>query len=338
MRLKSYEAGDMNEAMDTIRRDLGDEAVILSVIRASRGKGIKVTAASGEDTLENLQEAQESIEDVEQKRPMPLPRQEDFFPDDKRPEMLHTLERVLSFHGVPNYLSVKIIETAKYLEFDSAEQALQLALEATYGFSPLNLKETSKPVVLIGPPGVGKTVTAAKLAAQAVMQDIPVSLITTDTMKAGGVEQLRAFTSILGSKLAVAENAVQLASEIDKVPMDSFLIIDTAGANPYSLKELGELEGLIAKLKVDTVLVLSAGGDVSEAADVARAFTFLSPKCLIGTRVDAARRLGGMLVAAGESQLHFSNIGFSPNVADGLEVLTPKFLANLLIRYRPGYY
>src|SRR4051812_35951505 len=105
MRLKSYEAADMNEAMDAIRHDMGDEAVILSVIRASRGKGIKVTAAAGAeqersqvaDMQEAIAAAEEELQlepEVHSRRASSAPRQSDFFPDDKRPEVLHTLERV----------------------------------------------------------------------------------------------------------------------------------------------------------------------------------------------------------------------------------------------------
>lgn len=351
MRLKSFEAQDMNEAMSAIRQEMGEEAVILSVIRGAKGKGIKVTAAAGDEAepLDLMEEESASFREPEPARPReprvepklevpPSPKQADFFPDDDRPEVLSTLERILSFHAVPKYLAVKIIETAKYIDFSSAEDALQQSLETLYGFSPIDFSDASRPLMLIGPPGTGKTVTAAKLAAQAVLEEQDVYVITCDTVKAGGVEQLRAFTSILGINLSVCENNSQLRQAMEKVPLNALLIIDSAGANPYSLKELGELESLVGSLEVEPILVTSAGGDVQEAADIARAFTFLGPKRLIVTRVDAARRLGSMLVAAGEGQLHFSNIGYSANVADGLERVTPHFLASLLIKYKPGYY
>jgi flagellar biosynthesis protein FlhF len=78
-------------------------------------------------------------------------------------------------------------------------------------------------------------------------------------------------------------------------------------------------------------LVLPAGLDPAEAADLARAFAALGAQHLLPTRLDAARRLGGVLMAAKAGPLALTEAGIGPEVADGLETLTPEGLASRLL-------
>ena len=82
---------------------------------------------------------------------------------------------------------------------------------------------------------------------------------------------------------------------------------------------------------IEPVLVAAASGDVEDFSDVAKIFAFLGVKRMITTRVDAARRLGGLLVASDAANIALAQISITPYVAEGLSKINPLSLARLLI-------
>ena len=94
---------------------------------------------------------------------------------------------------------------------------------------------------------------------------------------------------------------------------------------------MGALGDLITAAKAEPILVLNAGGDAVEYAEIASAFAALGATRLIVTRVDMARRMGSILAAADSGRLKFSNVSTTPNVGKGLSALNPVSLARLLM-------
>ena len=92
------------------------------------------------------------------------------------------------------------------------------------------------------------------------------------------------------------------------------------------------MAGLAVTANATTALVLPAGMDPAESADSASAFAAGGATLLIGTRLDLARRLGGLLAAADAGKLTLTEAGIGPGAADGLEALTPALLAERLSR------
>ncbi|MFN3076618.1 MAG: GTP-binding protein, partial [Alphaproteobacteria bacterium] len=183
MRLKCYTADSMAEAMQMIRDELGDDAIIISTQRGSGGKGVRITAA------------------------LEMPIQED---DDVIQEVItgqipsRTLDAVreaLVFHGAPAVLIEKLLAAARPLDGHRPVDAVAAALDAAFNFAPLPERTSPRPFLLMGPPGAGKTVTVAKLAARSRLKGRSVSVISADTVRAGAVEQLAAFTRILDVEL-----------------------------------------------------------------------------------------------------------------------------------------
>ena len=107
------------------------------------------------------------------------------------------VRETLAYHGVPPRLIEKMVITARSVEVGSPTMACAAALEDHFDFAPLPERKAPRPFMLVGPPGSGKTITVAKLAARARLAGRPVGVITTDTIRAGAVEQLTAFTNIL---------------------------------------------------------------------------------------------------------------------------------------------
>ena len=266
----------MSEAMKQVRDALGDDAIIVSSREETSG-WVKITAA------------------VEQQNPPPE-KEEDFDAETN----IEIITEVLLKHRVPASVSDKIISVAMTLAEKDPKKMLAAALKKTFSFTDMSFK---KPVILVGPPGAGKTLMTAKLAARAVLNDEKPVVITTDIARAGGVEQLSAFLNILSVPLLQAEDAKELKALLGKVHKGSPVIVDTGGLNPFDPQEMKFLAKLLNVAEMEPVLVLPAGTDAEESAEMAMTFEVLGVKRLMPTRLDFARRLGGLLCAAERASL-----------------------------------
>jgi flagellar biosynthesis protein FlhF len=199
-----------------------------------------------------------------------------------------------------------------------------------------------RPLLLAGPPGAGKTLSCAKLAARATLAGAPPLVISTDSVRAGAAEQLAAFTRLLGLTLALAatpgalgkaigrRGAAAGAATVAAAAATQPVLIDTAGCDPFNASEAALLHSLAAASAAEIVLVLPGGLDPAEAAELAQAFARLGARHLLPTRLDLTRRLGGVLAAAAAG-LALTEGGIGPNPADGLRPIDPDWLAERLL-------
>ena len=203
---------------------------------------------------------------------------------------------------------------------------LAAALTARLDFAPL---PQDRPLLLVGPPGAGKTLSCAKLAARWTMAGQSPLVVTADGARAGAVEQLAAFTRLLGLTLAVAAQPEVLVKAMQARKPGQPALIDGFGCDPFDAAQAERLHRLAQAAEAAPVLVLPAGLDAEESAELARAFHLLGARHLLPTRLDMARRLGGVLAAAA-SGLALTEAGIGPQVAAGLQPLTPAWLAGRL--------
>jgi flagellar biosynthesis protein FlhF len=185
----------------------------------------------------------------------------------------------------------------------------------------------SRPLALVGPPGAGKTLSGAKLATRMVLRGTAPLLVSTDSQRAGAAEQISAFARVLGLPLTLAATGVQLAQSLSRRIPGQPMILDTAGCDPFDAAQAEQLLALLRVTDAAPLLVLPAGLDPEEAAETARAFAALGARHLLPTRLDGARRLGGILAAAFAGPLALTEAGTGPGAADGLTPLTPAWLS-----------
>lgn len=305
MRLKTFIGRTMSEAMAMAREHLGPDAIIVST--QEDGDGVmRVTAA------------------IDQRDPFPIAPAAAI-------DALDLMGDALTGHGLSPALVEKILAAALPYEADEPATALSGALDALYGFAPVTVDEHRRVLLLAGPPGAGKTVSIAKLAARAVMAGEQVRLITADATRAGGIEQLEAFARILKLRLQTADSAHRLGALAASAAPGELMLIDTAGINPYNAGDRRELATLIAASEAEPILVLPAGGDTVDTVEIARIFRDLGCSRLIVTRLDLARRLGSVVAVADELRLSFAEAGVAPAIADGLTPFNPAVLARLLL-------
>lgn len=320
MRLKSFYARTVAEAMRMVRQSLGGDAIIVAT-REEEG-GVRLTAAIEDDDTVRTPSARGG-------RGRALSPAEE--PVDVAQEVTDALYR----HGTPAAIAEKLVNAIAGLDTDDPVKALGAALDSVFTFHPLGEGRFERPLMLVGPPGVGKTLAVAKLAARAVFGNRSIGIITTDTVRAGGVEQLAAFTRLMKLRLFTVEDPAALADAIDVNHGAEQIVIDSAGRNPFNAEDMAELRRLLAANPVEPVLVLPAGIDAAEATEMSTLFRAMGVRRILITRLDLSRRFGSMLAAVHESRLNFSEVSNTPKVADGLTPLNPVLLARMLLPGEP---
>lgn len=216
----------------------------------------------------------------------------------------------LRAHGTPEALAARL-----------SSAPLPFALSVALRFRPLDADALACPIVFLGPPGAGKTLTVARLATRMVLAGAGPRLLTADTSRACAFEQLAAFATLLDVPLAPYST--------DPTPKGPTLI-DTAGLDPFTRSDRDEITSIVSASKALAVLVLPGGIDAGEAVELAAAFAECGASRLIATRLDIARRLGGILAAA--ERLPLAEAGIGASAADGLAPMTPERLASILQR------
>lgn len=325
MRLKSFHARSISEAMSQVRAALGDDAIIVATREEEDGT-VRVTAA--------IEEADALTEMLAHRAPYGAAAEPAVEPEEEDVDVGDAVANALDRHRVAQSLADRLIDVACGLALDDPVQALSAALESVFTFQPLTEAPADRPVMLVGPPGVGKTLTIAKLTARAVFHRQSVGVITTDTERAGGIDQLSAFTRLLKVKLTTVEDIDVLGDALAVNRGFDRLYVDTAGVNPFDGQRITELRRQVASLRLEPILVLPASFDPYDAADVGAQFRAAGARRIVVTQVDIARRLGGMLSAIYEARLNFCEISQTTQVADGLTPLDAVTLARLLLPER----
>ncbi len=346
MKLRTFVAKDMSEALASVRAEMGTDAVIVSSQRA-KGGGVMVRAAVEtlpadaqlETAMAALAEAAESeaargndfahhyhrvlIRRLREPGPeAPAAPARNF----NRAELLTILRR----HRAPDRLAHALAEAAEKSDLSDMTLALASALDSRMKTQPVELSRSTA-LLLAGPHGAGKTVVAAKLAAGARQTGREVILIAGDAKGAGAVTRLKTFADHLEAPFAVADGAEELAKLVRKSAKDKRLaIIDSAGFDPLSGKARSAFAALAKIEGVEAIGVVSATIDAEDMTDIAAALTALGAGRLIVTGLDVARRLGA-LTAAATAARGLAHIARSPFVGGGLETLTPLSLARALI-------
>ena len=188
-------------------------------------------------------------------------------------------------------------------------------------------------VTLVGPTGVGKTTTIAKLAGHFHLRaGLRVGLITVDNYRVGAIEQLQTYADIMQIPLRSAANPDDLRNTIDEFDDVDMILIDTAGRNPLDDSKMNELRQLVCSAASNQVLlVLSLAAGPKMISRIADQFKSVAPSSLILTKLDETPDLGGLISIARNIPHPVRYISTGQEVPDNLEPAHPNRLAKLIL-------
>lgn len=181
--------------------------------------------------------------------------------------------------------------------------------------------------VFVGPPGVGKTTTIAKIAAQErARRGRRLSLVAADGFRVGAVEQLRLYADILGTPFSTARSPEELEAALNNGRRP--LLLDTAGRSPSDDVARDMFRVLAGRKDVRTHLVLAANTPRELANRTFDRFADANPSRVVLTKLDEAESLSGLVPVLRERGLPVSYVGTGQNVPGDLERATPAILAS----------
>jgi len=188
-------------------------------------------------------------------------------------------------------------------------------------------------VALVGPTGVGKTTTIAKLAANYRLKERRrVGLITVDTYRIAAVEQLRTYADIIDLPMQVVSTPREMREAVRQMAELDLILMDTAGRSPRDEIKLQELKAFLAEADVDEVhLVLSAVSSGRLLQQTAEQFAAVGTTSLLLTKLDEASALGNVLPLIRSSKLPLSYLTDGQNVPDDIQVAEPRSLARMIL-------
>lgn len=200
-------------------------------------------------------------------------------------------------------------DQARRTTVDWLRQKLKFAPEIEF-----NPSAEAKKIVLIGPTGVGKTTTIAKLAASyglSMKQQKRVALLTLDTYRIGATEQLQQYAQIIDVDMEILFRPEDVDVAIEKHRDKDLIIVDTAGRCQKDSQELKELRKFVDRIDNPVkYLVLSATSKYTDMLDTVECFGQVGFEHLIFTKVDETNSVGpllGLLYKTGSSLAYITN-------------------------------
>lgn len=186
---------------------------------------------------------------------------------------------------------------------------------------------------LVGPTGVGKTSTIAKIAARyAFTMKKKVALATTDTNRIGAIEQLRTYATIMDLPLTVACNKMDLQELLRSTAEADLVLIDTAGVGQNDSRRLHELKTLLDDIRsLEVHLVVSATTKKADMADIVERFSIIPVSRLLVTKTDETVSCGPVLNQILRTKLPISFVTHGQGIADDLAVATPGMLVGWML-------
>ena len=370
--VRTFRARNMEEALAQVRRELGSDAVIFHSrelkrnllhrlvpyrprVEVTAGTGMSVRTANGpfrskqepsssdqaimtehlQGQLHRLSGMLEQV--VHRSRHQHVAQLPDHVlalyaelvetevPEDLARELIYKLHDEWTGAGPANIPQLR----AHLIEMIAAEFQIKGAIQTVPG--------QRKIITMVGPTGVGKTTTIAKLAANFRLRERQrVGLITVDTYRVAAVEHLRAYAEIIDLPMKVVMNARDMKWALSELSDMYLILIDTAGRSPREELKIQELKTLLQEAHTDEInLVLCASASLKSLTVTAEKFAGLGLSSLLLTKLDETAGMGNLLALARATQLPLSYLTTGQNVPDDIETADPGRLSRLILGQEP---
>ncbi|MBM4333019.1 MAG: hypothetical protein FJ117_17695 [Deltaproteobacteria bacterium] len=341
MQIKSFQGKDVQDALRQVKEVLGPEAIILST------KTVHKPSDQFKRAKEHFIEVVAAI-DLKAHPPPEFPAKAPLAPhpwphlekDRGRTAKDPMIRRFLSAGLYPEFVQGMLQEIRAYQK----ESGGWSNPETFCGFLRWKLMEAvdvtgpelngSKIWAFVGPTGVGKTTTLAKLAAHFSLRfNKKITLITIDTYRIGAIEQLKTYARILRLPLEIAPDQEALKQMIENNSQQDLLLIDTAGRNPYHTDKLEELRNFLSvDPRVEVHLVLSATTKDIDLARNAEQFSLLPIRSYIFTKIDETEEYSSLFNQLLRYKRPLSYLTNGQKVPEDIELATKGRVANLILK------
>ena len=196
-------------------------------------------------------------------------------------------------------------------------------------------REQAQAVVLVGPPGAGKTSTLVKLAVRyGLHARRGMHLISMDTLRIGAAEQLRSYAAVLGVSFQAIETGRALAQALEEHRNKSLILVDTGGYSSANLADAADLAVCLSEHpEVDTHLVAPASMKASDLERTVRAFEIFGPSKLLFTRVDETDSFGSLFCVAARTGKSISFLSAGPAIPEDLELATKERILQPILQF-----
>jgi flagellar biosynthesis protein FlhF len=329
MHVKRLYRPTVREALAAARQELGPGALVLSteLVPAPGWRGwmgqrtVRLTAAA-ERPEEGLSEASEVSTD----RPDVTAHRH--LPNAAQAGLIARLQAA----GLSATLAESVVRRMTPSECRGGSEAvlvraLATELESTRGDDDAYARYE----VFVGPPGVGKTTTIAKIAAQErAGSGRPVGLVAADAFRAGAIEQLRCYATVLGAPFRVARSASELDEALDSTRHTAF--VDTAGRSPSDPSLTSLFDVFLNRRNVRTHLVMAADTSLASARRILERYAAVKPSRVVITKLDEAESVLPLFNLLREQGLPISYLAAGQRVPEDLQRATPACLAAALLQ------
>ncbi|MCM3717141.1 flagellar biosynthesis protein FlhF [Fictibacillus phosphorivorans] len=366
MKVKKYTANSLPEAMKLVRADLGSGAVILNTREVQAGgflgfftkKNIEIFAGLDQDIdyypkkssivnhepVQNKSENEELTYEIRQLKQMVHSMTIQKKDNEPIPEFAEKWRSFLERQELEQNISEEIINqlTSKYLSLDPDESEVYDWNKWMIDWFSARMKKSefggfhyeAKFLNLIGPTGVGKTTTIAKIGAKAVLKDRKrVAFITTDTYRIAAIEQLKTYAEILNIPCEVAYTADDFKKAKEKFKDYDLVLVDSAGRNFLNRFYIEELQRIVQFDKdMKNYLVLSLTSKYKDMETIYSQFKSLPVHKVIFTKKDETSTIGAMLNLAINHSVPISYITNGQNVPDDMFEADAEELVQMLLK------
>ncbi len=343
MNLKKFYEKNMHTALQKIREELGENAVIISTNQST--SGVEVVAATDYEAVANgdvvttadeyrnpyvdqIDLNQEALEksnhieavvheidttaiqgEISQLRKI-IESQTEIISWNKiisQNSIARKHLQKLSISGFGFNLSKMLLDNVKNIhEFDTAWAKIEKELKSKLFITQEDVIDSGGIIALVGPTGVGKTTTIAKIAAQFAIKhsNEEIAIISTDHFRIGAHDQISIYGSILNVPVITANNEAELIKALSIVSKKKLVLIDTAGLSQRDVR-VKEIMQTLGKLSNEliTYLVVSANSQLCVQKEVINNFMSDGLKGVILSKTDEASQIGGVLTAVIEKQI-----------------------------------
>ena len=355
MQIKKIQAASVKDALAQIRMEFGSEAVILhtKTLEGAGDRAVEVTAGidtdsnqkaperptlsthsvreSQQETSKDVSQASTDIRKEMQQMQSRIDRltKELQYPD---VQSLPKLYREWYMHLVQQEVDLPLLKdlicgAQKSLRNDTTRQQLRHYMERAVDnifeqSAPAEFQEIQQRIAIVGPTGVGKTTTIAKLAAQKTIEEgRAVALITADTFRVAATDQLKVFADLIDVPLEIVYTPVEMRQAVKKFADYDYIYIDTTGRSHNDDKNLSTMRRLVKAAQPDEVhLMLSATTSSATLQASAKRFSIFEITDLIISKLDEAETVGNVLTMLHRHEWPVSYFTTGQNVPEDISL------------------